>query len=262
MPIKDLLLEASSFQSAGSMADYIGVSFVSVYHWILQYFSMSFQEFRRKYICKKSSRGSCYHLDLGRSTYSRNDYVVKKIKAKRYCACLNALEQDLIMTNAPVSVMQSVLRGSPRIEKISDDLFALVPDPLRFVGLSPLYWDLCAEAPKVAAPRVRVSHAGELKFYEKVLCALHKLGGLASVDSIREIIVTREGDHPRANNTRRVVYQYTDYFQFGDGDDQSLKLTDRGLELAKALTQKEQSRGDQPILEEDDDLNKSKQPVL
>jgi len=244
------------------MADYIGVSFVSVYHWILQYFNMSFQEFRRKYICKKSSRGSCYHLDLGRSTYSRNDYVVKKIKAKRYCACLNALEDNLIMTNAPVSVMQSVLRGRPRIEKISDDVFALVPDPLKFVGLMPIYWDQCAVVPKATTPKVRVSHAGELKFYEKVLCSLYKLGGSASVDAIREIIVTREGEHPRSNNTRRVAYQYSEYFQFKEGDDHSLELTDRGLEIAKEVSEKEQSRGDHSISGEDVDLNKSKQPVL
>lgn len=241
MPIKELLLEASSFQTAGSMADYVGVSFVTVYHWILRYFAMSFQEFRRRHICKKSSRGQCYHLDLGRSPYTRNDYVVKKIKSKRFCACLNALEQHLIMTNAPLSVMQSVLRGRPRIERISDDVFALVPDPIRFLTMQPIYFDLYSDqvpqehVPKPRRSVHRILDREGLKFFEKILLALYRLGGTARIDEILSSVLTCEGDHPRRNNTRRVVYQHSKLFQLSPADDQVMELTDSGIEAAERI---------------------------
>jgi len=272
MPIKELLLEASSFQSAGSMADYVGVSFVTVYHWILRYYDMSFQEFRRRYICKKSSRGQCYHLDLGRSTYSRNDYVVKKIKAKRYCACLNALERNLIMTNAPLQVMQSVLRGKPRIEKISDDVFALVPDPIMFILEHPVYLDLHQgvpakkvkkakqrdQVPKKRPPRI----PGTLKFREKVLTALHALGGSSTVDRIRFSILTCEGEHPRANNTRRLLYQHAALFRLSPDDSKVIELTDFGIQVAEALIKASEVGGGPAVVKEDTKFKKSKGPVV
>lgn len=270
MPIKELLLEASSFQSAGSMADYVGVSFVTVYHWILRYYSMSFQEFRRRYICKKSSRGQCYHLDLGRSTYSRNDYVVKKIKAKRYCACLNALERNLIMTNAPLHIMQSVLRGKPRIEKISDDVFALVPDPIKFIHETPVYFDLHqseSAAVRKSKPRDRVKKqvprpTDVLKFHEKVLLALYRLGGAASVDTIRSSILTCDGVSPRANNTRRVLYQHASFFRLSPGDSQMIELTDLGIRTAETVAGSESSVDDHVIVKEVVKFKKSKEPVI
>jgi hypothetical protein len=269
MPIKELLLEASSFQSAGSMADYVGVSFVTVYHWILRYYSMSFQEFRRRYICKKSSRGQCYHLDLGRSTYSRNDYVVKKIKAKRYCACLNALERNLIMTNAPLAVMQSVLRGKPRIEKISDDVFALMPDPIMFINERPVYLDLHQVGSLRAKPtrrdqdkKLRVRQVSALKFHQKVLLALLRLGGSATVDSIRAGILTCEGEHPRANNTRRVLYKHAAYFRLSPGDTQAIELTDAGIQAAEAVSHGSGSDDDQVIIKEDTKFKNPKGPVV
>lgn len=273
MPIKELLLEASSFQSAGSMADYVGVSFVTVYHWILRYYNMSFQEFRRRYICKKSSRGQCYHLDLGRSTYSRNDYVVKKIKAKRYCACLNALERNLIMTNAPLQVMQSVLRGKPRIEKISDDVFALVPDPIMFIMERPVYRDLHQigvqskkskkvrkrdHVPKKRGPRI----LGTLKFREKVLTTLHALGGSATVDKIRFSILTCEGEHPRANNTRRLLYQHAALFRLSPDDSKVIELTDFGIQMAESLAKGPDAPSDHAIIKENTKFKKSKGPVV
>jgi hypothetical protein len=119
------------------MADYIGVSFVTMYHWIKRYYGMTFQQFRRSHICKSDK---CYLLNIKRSSYSRHDYILKKIRDKRYCACINALERDHIMTNAPVGVISSILVGRPKISKISDNVFAVMPNPVRFPHkLFPVY---------------------------------------------------------------------------------------------------------------------------
>ena len=127
--IKEVLLDAALFKSADGMAAYIGVTFPTVYKWIKNYFNLSFQEFKRRYICKSTA---CYVLNIERSTYSRNDYILKKIRSKRYCACVNIMDRSCIMTNAPITVMSSILRGCPKIEKISDNLFTLAPSPIRF----------------------------------------------------------------------------------------------------------------------------------
>jgi len=136
-PIIEVINEARMFGSASRMSDFIGVSFVTMYHWIKKYYEMTFQQFRRTYICKSDK---CYLLDIKRSSYSRHDYILKKIRDKRYCACINALEKDHIMTNAPMSVISSILVGRPTITKISDNLFAVVPSPVRFSNeLFPIY---------------------------------------------------------------------------------------------------------------------------
>lgn len=129
-PIKDLILDAKLFKTANGMADYVGVSFVTMYNWIEKYFGMSFQEFRRSYICKSDK---CYLLNIERSSYSRNDYILKKIRSRsKYCACINSLEPDHIMTNCPKSIVSSILRGYPQINKISDNIFALAPKPFKY----------------------------------------------------------------------------------------------------------------------------------
>jgi len=144
--IKNVILDAASFKTAGGMADYVGVSFVTMYHWIKKYFKCSFQEFRRKYICKRRGE-QCYLLDIERSSYSRHDYVLKKIRSKRYCACINALDDNLIMTSAPIPVVQGILRGSPKIAQLSDGKFALVPSPIYFGDMRmPIYFDLKPKA--------------------------------------------------------------------------------------------------------------------
>ena len=134
-PIKEILLDAKEFGSAGKMSDYIGVSFVTIYNWIMKYFNMSFQEFKREYICRSNK---CKLINISRSSYSRNDYVLKKIKNQRYCACINALEPGYIMTNAPINVVSQVLRGFPTIKKISDGVFSIVPTPFRFTYRTPI----------------------------------------------------------------------------------------------------------------------------
>ncbi len=132
-----IIEEAKMFASASRMADYIGVSFVTMYTWIKKYYGMTFQEFKRTYICKSDK---CYLLNIKRSSYSRHDYILKKIRDKRYCACLNALEEDHIMTDAPIRVISSILAGKPRILKISDNTFAITPNPVRFTRkLFPVY---------------------------------------------------------------------------------------------------------------------------
>jgi len=126
--IKEIILDSRMFKSANGMSDYIGISFVTMYNWIQKYFGMTFQEFRRYYICKSNK---CYLLNIKRSSYSRNDYILKKIRSSgNYCACVNSLEPDHIMTNCPQNVVSSILRGYPRIRKISDHMYALSPKPI------------------------------------------------------------------------------------------------------------------------------------
>ena len=112
-PIKEVLLEAKVFNSSHGMADYIGVSFVTIYHWIKKYFSMTFQEFRRHYICKSDS---CYYVDITDAPYSRGDYILRKVKDHRYCACINELKKKHMLTTAPIEVMQHILGGEVKIK--------------------------------------------------------------------------------------------------------------------------------------------------
>lgn len=139
LPIKEIIMEARMFQSAVGMSDYLDVSFVTLYNWIDKYFKdeqgngMNFQEFKRTYIC----RSNCYMLDIKRSSYSRNDYILQKIKNKGKCACINTMAPNLIMTNAPPKVISEILRGAPRIKKITDDLFTLAPSPVKLKAVKP-----------------------------------------------------------------------------------------------------------------------------
>lgn len=121
--IQDVILDAKMFKSASNMADYLGVSFVTIYHWLKKYFNMTYQEFKREYICKSDK---CYFLNIENSTYSRNDYILKKIRDKRYCACVDMVQKNYIMTNAPLNVISSIIRGNPKISKINDNKFTLV----------------------------------------------------------------------------------------------------------------------------------------
>lgn len=244
-PIKDVILAASGFKTAVGMGDYIGVSFVTIYHWIRRYFDCTFQEFRRTYICKKRGE-SCYLLDIARSSYSRHDYVLKKIRAKRYCACINALDDNLIMTNAPVRIVQSLLRGMPHIDQISDDLFALVPTPVYFRGIkTPIYFDvhsrIAARAKRKPGPppkkvsRRKVMCRERLNFRKRVFVTLHRLGGRVEVARLVEHLRTDGGSIPRKNNTRREVYRNPGLMEFDPDDNQVMRLTDKGIEEAKAI---------------------------
>lgn len=269
MPIKEVLLESSAFKSAGGMADYIGVSFVTVYNWIAKYYKMTFQEFRRQFICKKESRSKCYVLDIRRSSYSRHDYVLKKIRAKRYCACINILDDSLIMTNAPLAVVRDIIRGRPRIEKINDDLFSLAPDPVKEFEAKPVYFDQLSESNGTLNPKAirtfqcdlcdfksnsaaglathkRTAHkesgAPDPLFFEKLLIALYKLGGESDIDSLRKSIVTVKGEFPRKNNTRREVYRRPEWLRFSHWDDQVMQLTDEGVKHVENVLKEKYSR--------------------
>lgn len=135
--IQDLIIEAKLFKTASGMGDYVGVSFVTIYNWLERYFNMTFQEFKRKYICKSPR---CYLLNIKRSSYSRNDYILRKIKEKtNYCACLNSLEKDYIMTNCPQEALSTILRNYPRIVKISDQVFSLMPKPIHIITVRPIH---------------------------------------------------------------------------------------------------------------------------
>jgi len=136
--MKDVILDARIFNTAVGMSDYVGVSFVTMYHWIRKYFNMTFQQFKREYICKSPR---CYVLNLDRSPYSRKDYVLKKIKDRGYCACINELEKDFVMTNAPPSVVSSVFMGDPDIKEVSDGIFHIMPIPIYFDNyVQPIYF--------------------------------------------------------------------------------------------------------------------------
>gem|GEM_PF-3427356 len=256
--IKAIIIDSVMFKNAGGMADYIGVSFVTLYHWIRKYFGCSFQEFKRQNICKSRE---CYLLDIRRSSYSRHDYVLKKLRQKRYCACINALEPAHIMTNAPVPVVQAVLRGRPKIEKISDRAFAIVPEPVHGVERpDPVYFDLQdqdqqedmvpsnrkeqkvkkskkvikkAKTGKVAAPKTPRAPRGikgpvepletlypesVSTFRDRLLVTLHKLGGSCAVDTLVRHLRTSDGEVPRKNNTRREVYRNSNLFGFDRSD--------------------------------------------
>ena len=135
-PIREVILDARIFKSANGMADYVGVSFVTMYNWIKKYFGMYFQEFRRTYICKSES---CYLLNISRSSYSRKDYILKKIRSRsNYCACFNLMEPEHIMTNCPPDLVRGILRGYPVIKKISDKRFSLAPNPVHFKRVKPV----------------------------------------------------------------------------------------------------------------------------
>ena len=138
--IKDIILDARIFKSANGMADYVGVTFVTMYNWIRKYFNMSFQEFRRNYICKSDS---CYLLNISRSSYSRNDYILKKIRSRsNYCACINSLEPNHVMTNCPPEMVAGILRGYPVIKRISDGLFSLAPRSVHYKKVKPINYKI------------------------------------------------------------------------------------------------------------------------
>lgn len=149
-PIREIILESRYFKGASRMADYIGVSFVTLYHWLDRYFGMTFQEFKRAHICQSEN---CYLLDIRRSSYTRNDYVLRKIRAKRYCACVNALEKDHVMTDAPLEVIQEIFRGAPKVKKINDNRFELAYAPFYMTAAEMLkrVWPVYVEKVKALA---------------------------------------------------------------------------------------------------------------
>ena len=127
--IQQVILDAASmFNNVSGIAAYVGVSFVTIYNWLEKYFGMSFQEFKRTYICKSPK---CYILNIQGSPYCRYDYILKKIKRQRYCACSSVLDSNQLMTNAPIDVVEKILRGNTRVEKLNDSAFMLVPEPVR-----------------------------------------------------------------------------------------------------------------------------------
>jgi hypothetical protein len=129
MPIRELILEAKLFRSVQWMGDYLGVSFVTIYHWIEKYFAMTFQEFKRKYICKCDK---CYLLDISISPYSRNDYILNKIRNRRYCACFDSRYPNYVMTKMPLQQVKALFRSEPSVEMIREGVFAIVPSPVKF----------------------------------------------------------------------------------------------------------------------------------
>ena len=111
------------------MGDYLGVSFVTIYHWIEKYFFMTYQEFKRKYICKCDK---CYLLDISISPYSRNDYILNKIRNRRYCACFDSRYPNYVMTKMPLDQVLALFRSKPKVDIIREGVYAIVPDAVKF----------------------------------------------------------------------------------------------------------------------------------
>jgi hypothetical protein len=124
-PIKDVILDAASlFKNVTGMADYVGVSFVTMYNWLRKYFNVSFGEFKRQYICKSSR---CYSLDIRNSSYNRSDYILRKLKQKYYCACSNIFEKGQIITNAPKEIANQIIKSAPPVDTAIVDHFQELP---------------------------------------------------------------------------------------------------------------------------------------
>jgi hypothetical protein len=130
MTIAELLLDSTRFfQSVQWMGDYLGVSFVTVYHWIEKYYGMTYQEFKRKYICKCDK---CYLLDISSSPYSRNDYILNKIRNRHGCACFDSRYPNYIMTKMPLSQVMSLFKDAPNVKQVKEGVYSLIPKPVRF----------------------------------------------------------------------------------------------------------------------------------
>jgi len=139
--IRQILLDAASlFSSVSGMSDYVGVSSITMYSWLDKYFEMSFHEFKRRYICKSKH---CYSLDVSAvaASYSRHDYILKKIRRTQYCACATIHEPGIITTNAPPALVSRVLQGSTRIARVSDASFKLMPEAF-FFPVTPLFFSV------------------------------------------------------------------------------------------------------------------------
>jgi hypothetical protein len=129
MTIRELLLDAKFFTSVQWMGDYLGVSFVTIYHWIEKYYGMTYQEFKRKYICKCDR---CYLLDISISPYSRNDYILNKIRSRRGCACFDSRYPNFIMTKMPLHQVLALFKSEPGIKVIKEGVYAIAPRPVYF----------------------------------------------------------------------------------------------------------------------------------
>ena len=159
-PIREVILDSRIFKSANGMADYIGVSFVSLYNWIEKYFKndegngMTYQEFRREYICRSKK---CILLDIRRSTYHRPDYIIRKIRNRGRCACINSLDNRYIMTNASPYELRDLMASHPTIQKISEGYYAIYPTIAKVI-------DIC----QVKVIKVKAAHVERFERAAKI----------------------------------------------------------------------------------------------
>jgi len=85
----------------------------------------------------------------------------------------------------------------------------------------------------------RKRHVEGPVFSDKVLMALHKMGGSARVDELVKNLTTSDGTtHPRKNNTRREVYKNPELLQLHPTDKQTMVLTPVGQAKAQELISK------------------------
>jgi len=134
--IKEVLFDAKLFKTAQGMADYIGITPVSLYNWIEKYFGISYQEFKRRYICRSNK---CYLLDIRRSSYRRSDYILKKLRSIGRCACANMPQSNVIMTNATKEEIKRVFKGSPAVKLNDSGILMLAPLSIHVKTVLPIH---------------------------------------------------------------------------------------------------------------------------
>lgn len=127
-PIKEIILDARIFQNAQCMADYIGISFVSLYGWIEKYFGMNFTEFKREYICRSRY---CKNINLEGSSL-KLDYAAQRLRSRMYCVCVNSKEPNKIMTNAPSKTISELFETSHTFKESEDGEMIADVQPVKF----------------------------------------------------------------------------------------------------------------------------------
>lgn len=137
-PIKQLILDSRIMNNASGMADYIGISFVSMYNWIQKYFGMTFQEFRCEYICKTPS---CYKVKLENFNVIEQEELLNKLKALGYCVCSNSLEKGTITTKAPPSIIARLLKERKKRKPIQDKTITYGKFPTYLKSVQPTYFN-------------------------------------------------------------------------------------------------------------------------
>lgn len=122
--MRDILTDAASRGTAMEMGKYLGCSFVSVYSWIKRFFGCSFWEFKRQVVCTSDRCAVVETADI----YSRDDYLMKKIRKAGRCSCCNGMPDGFIMTNASLDVISQVVssRRGYLVERLDEKAFMVV----------------------------------------------------------------------------------------------------------------------------------------
>jgi len=101
-----LVKAAKLFHTAQGIADYLGVSLPTLYSWIERYHTLSFRQFKRKYIC---SNRTCIVVDHGATDYSWKYTMTDRIHGQAGCVCFIEGSSRLMMTTlSPLDAQQAL----------------------------------------------------------------------------------------------------------------------------------------------------------